>query len=151
MLKAKGFTRRTSRRFARERNNVFQQLWVDANGVGGKRRTLIVLCANLPFGPISGYLDPHGFRICSGRMWRSDTAELAEKSMLQVVEALQTSELAKLDAISNVQSMVEALKPLTGRSWYAIYSELHRKWLEKEREVLALQDSNRQDLGLTSN
>lgn len=46
-LKNEGFQKVTPRKFVRERRDVFQQLWVDANGSGGSKRTFVVLCASL--------------------------------------------------------------------------------------------------------
>ncbi len=147
-LEIEGFRKVTARKFVRERHDVFQQLWVDANGVAGKRSTYVILCANLPFGPINGYMDPHGFRISNGRSWSMGNPEAATNSMRQVVEALTRIELRKLDEISSIDTMLVLLKGLVGRTWYATYSELYQKWLAKDEQALAVEHANREALKL---
>jgi len=147
-LKAEGFGKLSPRKFVREKNDVFQQLWVDANGVAGKRSTYVILCANLPFGPVNGYMDPHGFRISNGRSWGMATPQAAASSMQQVVEALKSSELRKLDEISSIGMMLALLERLSGRNWHATYSQLHQKWLQKDAEALAIEQANRGALKL---
>jgi hypothetical protein len=66
-LKEVGFKKATSRRFAREKNGVFQQIWVDANGVAKSKSTRIVLCCTFPYAELKGYMDPHGFIINNGK------------------------------------------------------------------------------------
>jgi hypothetical protein len=147
-LAAEGFGKLSPRKFVREKNDVFQQLWVDANGVAGKRSTYVILCANLPFGPINGYMDPHGFRISNGRSWSMANSQAAASSVQQVVEALRSSELRKLDEISNIEVMLALLEKLSGRNWYATYSQLYQKWLQKDVEALAIEQANRGALKL---
>lgn len=147
-LQNEGFRKVTARKFAREKNGVFQQLWVDANGVAGKKSTYIVLCANLPFGPVNGYMDPHGFRIANGRSWSMMNSEVAEKSMQHVVEALRNSELQRLDEISSIDVMLALLENLAGRNWYSTYSQLHQKWKANDAEVVAVEKANRGALKL---
>jgi hypothetical protein len=147
-LKAEGFSKLTARKFAREKNGVFQQLWVDANGVAGKRSTYVILCANLPFGPIQGYMDPHGFRISNGRAWPMTTEELATASMQQVVAALSSNELEKLDAISDIDRMLVLLAKNPKTGWHAAYTDLFRKWREQDPTLLAVEAANREALKL---
>lgn len=147
-MKNEGFTKVTSRKFVRQKNDVFQQLWVDANGSGGQKRTCVVLCASLPFGPVNGYMDPHGFRIANGRAWNMTTPDSAADCMLQVVEALRSHELNKLDAISSVEKLLGLLEPLANRNWHSTYSVLHQKWLAKHPEALALERAHRAKLKL---
>lgn len=147
-LQSEGFQKVTARKFAREKNDVFQQLWVDANGVAGKKSTYIILCANLPFGPTNGYMDPHGFRIANGRSWSMVNPEAAEKSMQQVVEALRKSELQRLNEISSINIMLALLEKMAGRSWHSTYSQLHQKWKANDAEVLAVEKANREALKL---
>ena len=147
-LQSEGFRKLTSRKFVREKNSVFQQLWVDANGVSGKRSTFMILCASLPFGPLNGYMDPHGFRIGGGRSWSMATSDAAANSMRQVVEALRSADLQRLDAISTVEKLISLLKDLPGRNWYVTYSQLHEKWLAKDPAVVAAEKANREALKL---
>lgn len=147
-LQGEGFTKLTSRKFVREKNGVFQQLWVDANGVAGKKSTYVILCASLPFGPVDGYLDPHGFRISNGRSWNMSNPDIATKSMSTVVEALRASDLPKLDAISNVEKLLSLLAGLPNQSWFSTYSQMHQQWLAKEQSVLRIVDANRAALKL---
>jgi hypothetical protein len=147
-LESEGFRKVTSRKFARERNGVFQQLWVDAAGVSGKKSTYVILCASLPFGPVNGYMDPHGFRIGRGRSWSMATPEAAATSMRQVVEALRSTELPRLNAISSIENLLSLLKDAPGRDWYATYSQVHEQWLAKHPEAMAVEHSNREALGL---
>lgn len=147
-LKEIGFTRVTQRKFAREKNDVFHQLWVDANGVSGKRSTLVILCANLPFGPVNGYMDPHGFRICNGRTWNTGTPEAAERAMHLIVEALQASEIEKLNALSSVEALLGRLENLHRREWYETCSSHYRRWLDKDPEMMATVEQNRAQLKL---
>lgn len=147
-LKEQGFSRATPRKFAREKNDVFHQLWVDANGVSGKRSTLVVLCANLPFGPVNGYMDPHGFRICNGRTWNTSTPEAAERAMHLIVEALKTSEIEKLNALSSVDALLGRLENFQRREWYETYSSHHQRWLANDPEIMATVEQNRGQLKL---
>ncbi len=147
-LQSEGFKKLTPRKFVREKNDVFQQLWVDANGVAGKRSTYVILCANLPFGLINGYMDPHGFRISNSRRWNMASPETAGTSMRQVVEALKSSQLQKLDDISNIETMLALLEGLSSRSWHTTYSQLHDKWVKKDAEALAVERANREALKL---
>ena len=147
-LKEHGFTRSTPRKFAREKNGVFHQLWLDANGVSGKRRTLVVLCANLPFGPVDGYMDPHGFRISNGRTWNTSTPVAAETAMHGIVEALRASELEKLNALSSVEALLDQLENLHRREWFETYAPQYQRWLAKDPEVMATVEQNRAQLKL---
>lgn len=147
-LKNEGFQKVTPRKFVRQRSNVFQQLWVDANGAGGSKRTCIVLCASLPFGPVNGYMDPHGFRIANGRAWNMATSESAADGMQQVIEVLRSHELAKLDGISEVEKLLVLLDGLPSRNWHSTYSQLHQRWRDKDPEALALERANRVALKL---
>lgn len=147
-LRSEGFSIVTPRKFARERNHVFQQVWVDAGGIAGKKRTVVVLCASLPFGPISGYMDPHGFRISNGRSWNMANAEAASVSMRAVVEALSRAELQRLEAISTVEYLLSLLQNVPGRAWHATYSALHGRWLANESEVVGIVQANRKALKL---
>ncbi|HEY4338620.1 MAG TPA: hypothetical protein VGM97_01620 [Steroidobacteraceae bacterium] len=146
-LRGHGFSKTTARRFAREKNGVIQQLWVDANGVAGRRRTLIVLCANFVFGSVKGYMDPHGFRMRP--RWDTSDPGLAELSMAQIVDALESTELAALDALSNASDMIESLKRFSvKRTWYATYSELYRRWQNGDPELISIASENRRALKL---
>lgn len=147
-LKELGFHRVTPRKFAREVNDVFQQLWVDANGVSGKSSTLIVLCANLPFGPVNGYMDPHGFRIVNGKTWNTSTPEAADRAMESIVEALRTTELKRLEPLSSTKDLLEALKSFHRREWYDTYSSLHANWVSGDSEMVATANDNRSKLKL---
>jgi hypothetical protein len=147
-LKSEGFQKVTPRKFVRQRSEVFQQLWVDANGSGGSKRTCVVLCASLPFGLVNGYMDPHGSRIANGRAWNMATPESAVNGMQQVVEVLQSHELAKLDAISDVEKLLGLLENLPNRNWHSTYSQLHQRWRDKDPEALALEQANRVALKL---
>jgi hypothetical protein len=147
-LKSEGFRKLTARKFVRERSRVFQQLWVDANGIAGKKSTRIVLCASLPFGPAQGYLDPHGFLVSNGRSWPTNTEELADASMQQVVVVLNSNALGKLDEISSVEKMLSLLEKDPRSGWHTTYTELHRRWKEGDAEVLAVEASNRKALKL---
>jgi hypothetical protein len=147
-LKAIGFNKVSSRKFAREREGVFQQLWVDANGVSGKSSTLVVLCANFPFGSVAGYMDPHGFRICQAERWDTTTQEMAEKSMKNIVSCLESSEIEKLNSISNMVVMLESLKKYSQRNWYATYTELYERWNIKDSETWKIYEENKRKLKL---
>ena len=147
-LKSQGFRKLTARKFVRERSGVFHQLWVDANGIAGKKSTRIVLCANLPFGPTQGYLDPHGFLVSNGRTWPTNTEELAKTSMHQIVEALNSNALGKLDEISSVEKLLSLLENDPRSGWHTAYAELHRRWKERDADVLAVEASNRKALKL---
>ena len=147
-LQSEGFRKLTSRKFVREKNGVFQQLWVDANGVSGSRSTYVILCASLPFGPVNGYMDPHGFRIGNARSWPMATPDAAANSMRQVVEALRSAELQRLDALSTIQRLLSLLKDIPGRNWHATYSQLHEKWLAKDSAAVAVERANREALKL---
>ena len=102
-LKSIGFLKTTSRKFARERDGIIQQVWVDAAGFGGASRTFIVLCCNFPFGSVNGYMDPHGFRICKERTWDLSTPTAAEASVLEIVTALKSSQLEAERAVRHRQ------------------------------------------------
>lgn len=147
-LKSEGFVKTSGRKFSREINGVIQQLWVDANGVSGKSSTLIVLCANFPFGSVNGYMDPHGFRICEGRRWNTSETEIAEKSMCSIVSILKESEIGRLNSISSVEIMLESLEKHTQRNWYATYSEMYERWRRNDPEVVAVYQENKKKLKL---
>lgn len=147
-LQSEGFLKVTPRKFVRESNGIFQQLWIDANGFGGKKRTYVILCASLPFGPIQGYMDPHGFRIGNDRTWNMATPEAALKSMQQVVAALREHYLLKIEAISGIEILLDLLKDIPGRDWHTTYSQAYEKWLAKDPELLAVEEGNRRALKL---
>ncbi|QSI30219.1 hypothetical protein GNX71_11740 [Variovorax sp. RKNM96] len=147
-LKSEGFQKVTLRKFVRQRSDVFQQLWVDANGAGGSKRACVVLCASLPFGPVNGYMDPHGFRISNGRIWNMATPDSAAESMTHVIEALRSYELARLDGISSVEKLLDLLEQLPNPAWHSTYSQLHQRWCDKAPEALALERGNRLALKL---
>ena len=145
-----GFSKVSDRKYAREEDGIIQQLWVDANGIGGKRRTVVVLCANFVFGSVNGYMDPHGFRICGGKRWNMSSIESAKRAMQLIVNALRESELAKLDELARMDAMLLALKNFPGRDWFDSYSELIDRWNRGDGELLKLADSNRAALRLMS-
>jgi hypothetical protein len=147
-LKEIGFKKVTARKFAREWQGVFQQLWVDANGVSGKSQTLVVLCANFPFGSVAGYMDPHGFRICQAKRWDTATQETAELSMQNIVGSLNSREIEKLDVISNIPAMLEALKKYPQRNWFETYSGLNHLWEARSEETLKIYEENKRKLKL---
>ena len=74
--------------------------------------------------------------------------ETADASMRQVVEALKSSQLRKLDDISRVGTMLALLEGLSGRNWYTTYSQLHEKWTNNDAEALAVEQANREALKL---
>ena len=147
-LKDLGFTKFTARKFARERNGVIQQLWVDANGVAGARRTVVVLCVNFPFGPVNGYLDPHGFRMGRGRGWNMSSAESAGRAMEQIVGQLQSGELERLEALSDLDAMAAALRPFTQRNWHEVFSRQLQMWRNGDSALRIAADENRRTLKL---
>ncbi|MET0659188.1 MAG: hypothetical protein ABW110_13635 [Steroidobacteraceae bacterium] len=149
-LKELGFTQFTARKFARERNGVIQQLWVDANGSGGARRTIVVLCVNFPFGPVEGYMDPHGFRISNGRSWNMSSVDSAARAMEQIVATLRAGELERLDTLSDLDAMVAALRPLTYRNWHEACSRQLEMWRNDDPELRSAADENRRTLKLSS-
>jgi len=149
-LKEVGFTKVSGRKFAREKNEVFQQLWVDANGVSGTRSTRIVLCSTFPFASPTGYMDPHGFIICDGKHWNMSKTEPAEVGMHRVVAALASSELQALDRLSSIEAMLASLEPLSKppfeRTWHATHLDLYERWKNGELEVLHVVSENRRAL-----
>ena len=147
-LKNEVFQQVTARKFVRQRGDVFQQLWVDANGSGGSKRTCVVLCASLPFGPVNGYMDPHGFRIANGRAWNMADPGSAADGVASIVESLRSHELAKLDGISAIEKLLDLLADLPSREWHSTYSRLHQEWLNQDSEALALERANRAALKL---
>ena len=158
-LKGLGFTKVTNRKFARERNEVIQQLWVDANGVAGARRARIVLCANFPFGPVSGYMDPHGFqlgssrgphgvRMGSGRSWNMSSVDSAQRAMEQIVTSLQAGEIKFLEELSDLDTMVAALRPYTRQNWFDTFSRQLEMWRSGDPTLRSAADENRRKLKL---
>ena len=147
-LESVGFKKVTNRKFARERNDVIQQLWVDANGREGKKRTCVVACVNFVFGQVDGYMDPHGFRICNGRFWNMGDRAMAEKSMTQVVAALRAHELQALEKIASVPFMLELLEKPHHLAWHSYNSGLERRWRAGDAELLRIADENRRALKL---
>lgn len=147
-LKGEGFVKSTNRRFAREKNGVIQQVWVDANGVAKARSTRIVLCCTFPFASPEGYMDPHGFIIKGGRHFDMSTEVSAEKSMNGVVSFLRESELSALERLSSLEYLVASLKPLPNREWHATYSQLAERWSKGDAELKASAESVRSKLKL---
>jgi hypothetical protein len=158
-LKGLGFTKVTARKFAREHNEVIQQLWVDANGVAGVRGTCIVLCANFPFGPVNGYMDPHGFRMGnsrgphgvrmgSGRSWNMSSIDSAQRAMEQIVASLRADDLKFLEEISDLDAMVAALRPYTLHNWFETFSRQLEMWRNGDQTLRSAADENRRKLKL---
>jgi hypothetical protein len=146
-LKTIGFRKRTPRRFARERNETFQHVWVDANGWGGKTSTLIILCATFPFGAVNSYMDPHGFRICNDRRWDTSTHDSARLAMREIVDVLQATELDKLDQLVSPEVMLSKLQgPWSG--WFPQTYALLKRWRANDNEVVAMVGANRRALAL---
>ena len=147
-LKNLDFKKVSPRKYAREVNDTIQQLWVDANGFGGKQRTLFVLCVNVVYGNQSGYMDPCGFRICKSKTWDMSNHEKADKYMQEVVEALKETELDKMNSISSVEGIVTSLKGFWRTEWYEHNKNLAERWLKKDPELLGLAVKNRKELKL---
>jgi hypothetical protein len=147
-LKELGFAKVTNRKFARERNEVIQQLWVDANGIAGARGTIIVLCANFPFGPVDGYMDPHGFRMGRGRRWNMSSVDSAQRAMEQIVASLQAGELKFLEDLSDLDAMVAALRPFAHNNWFEIFSRQLELWRSGDQTLRSAADENRRKLKL---
>ena len=151
-LKEVGFTKVSGRKFAREKNDVFQQLWVDANGVSKSRSTRIVLCSTFPFASPNGYMDPHGFIICGSKDWNMSKTEPANEGMHQVIAALASSELRALDEISNIETMLGSIKSLSQtplqKTWHPTHLDLWERWRNGDVEVLSIVSENRQALKL---
>lgn len=147
-LNGEGFKKSASRKFARERNGVIQQVWVDASGAAKNKSTRIVLCCTFPYAESQGYMDPHGFIINNGKHYDMSTELAAQTAMSQVVTALKQSQLAALDNIASSERMLAALKPFANRNWYAAFTELQQRWLSGDAELLQRAASNRQALKL---
>jgi hypothetical protein len=147
-LKTIGFVKVTPRKFAREKNDIVQQLWVDANGFGGRENTLFILCSNLIFDKVGGYFDPCGFRICDEKSWDMSTHEKADSAMQEVVEALKTTEFDKLEQVSTVESFLNALEGFWRTEWYQECNELARHWLAKDEKLIEQANFNRGELKL---
>jgi len=105
--KLNGFRKTSSRTYTRERDGTIQQLVVDANGFGGRKRTLFTLFSKYVFDEGPGYWDKAGFRICGGKTWDMSTHAFADNAMQEVVVALDTSEYAKIDRLSSTAGMLE--------------------------------------------
>jgi hypothetical protein len=88
-------------------DGTIQQLVVDANGFGGRTRTLFTLFSKYVFDDGPGYWDKAGFRICAGKTWDMSTHELADKAMKEVVFALESTECKKIDRLSSVAGMLD--------------------------------------------
>jgi hypothetical protein len=150
-LRSVGFRKVTARKFAREKNDIFQQVWIDANGVSGAQKTRIVLCCNFPFSSVSGYMDPHGFQLCRGKVWDMSEQESAVRSMQDAVEALKRSELNALDEICNFVYMLSSLEVLERPpqdQWHSTSVALYNKWLRGDAETLAMVTKNKRALNL---
>ena len=129
-LQSAGFKKVTNRKFARDRGDVVQQIWLDANGIAGRKKLQVTACANFVFGGIDGYMDPHGFKCCNGRSWNATKPEAATIAMEQVVAALRDHEMPVLDRLSNVDAMLAA------------------RWRHQDLELLRIADGNRRLLKL---
>jgi hypothetical protein len=145
-LRQEGFTKVTPRKFSRERRGVFQQLWIDANGFSGRARTYVILLVGFPFGGINSYYDPFGFRICDGRSWDMSTTESADSAMQRIVDALATSELARIDEVSGIDVMIPMLGLGTG--WGLTARDQYRRWQVGDAEMLEVEAANRAKLKL---
>lgn len=151
-LQAAGFTKVSARKYAREKVGVFQQVWVDANGVSKAESTRIVLCATFPFASPNGYMDPHGFIVGLGKHRNMSTSELADAGMHHVVFALDTSELKKLDELSGIEKMLAAIKDLSQtplqKQWHPMCIALYDRWKSGEPEALRIVSESRRALKL---
>jgi hypothetical protein len=147
-LKSVGFKKLSPRKYAREINDTIQQLWVDANGFGGKRRTLFVLCVNAVYGNQSGYMDPCGFRICKSETWDMSTLESADNAMQEVVKALKETELERINSISSIEGIVTSLEGFWRTEWYEQNKYLAERWRKKDPELLELAEKNRKEFKL---
>jgi hypothetical protein len=133
-LRELGFGRVTARKFARRRNDVFQQVWVDANGRAGKQATCVIVCCNFPFGPVDGYPDPHGWRV-GDRSWNTSSERGAGLAMTQALNALQHVELAKLDQLASIDSLLGSLAGYP--DWLEVFTDQARRWRQGDVELAA--------------
>lgn len=148
-LSRTGFGKVTQRKYARVRNDVVQQLWIDANGSGGKSRTRVILCVHFIFGDLDGYMDPHGFIICGGKSWNMSTSDSADHAMQLVVAALEQTEMKRLDELSSPEAMLRALAAFSRRAdWHREYSTLWDRWQRTDADLLRKAERNRVALGL---
>ena len=147
-LKSIGFVKVTPRKFAREKDGIVQQLWVDANGFAGREKTLFVLCSNFIFDVVDGYFDPCGFRICDGERWDMSTHEKADAAMQEGLTALQKTELQKLDNVSSIDGYLQALEGFWRTEWYVDCKELSDRWSQGDQELIDQAKSNRELLKL---
>ena len=143
-LKNLGFKKVSPRKYAREASDTIQQLWVDANGFGGKSQTLIILCVNPVYEGQTGYKDPCGFRICNDKTWDMSTHEKADRAMQKVVQALNETELEKLNAISSIEGILESLKDFWRIEWYEKSKELAKRWSSNDPELMQKATENRE-------
>jgi hypothetical protein len=147
-LKGAGFVRSSGKTFARERNGVIQQVWVDAKGVAGRKSTRITLCCTFPYAAPNGYMDPHGFVALRGKHFDMSTEESAQPAMESVVAALRDTDLSALDRISNAEIMLDALKAFTTRPWHGTFSQLQERWLRQDPELVSAASATRRMLKL---
>lgn len=127
---------------------VVQQVWVDANGVSGRRSTRVTLCCTFPYAAPTGYMDPHGFVVLRGKHLDTSTENAAQTAMQSVVTALESAELAALDRIANPETMLEALKAFPTRPWFASFTELQNRWSRGDPELTATAVQIRKQLKL---
>lgn len=149
-LKEIGFVKVTPRKFAREKDGIVQQLWVDANGFGGCEDTLFILCSNLIFDKVGGYFDPCGFRICDEQSWDMSTHESADEAMKEIVKALKNTELQKLNQISTIDTFLSALDGYWRTEQVKECHDLVKLWYARDKEVLNMAQENRVRLKLCS-
>ena len=147
-IKNQGFTKVTSRRFAREQNDIIQQLIVDANGFNGKASTYIILYSTFVFSHIDGYNDLAGFRICEGKSWDMSTHDNADKNMMKVIDALEKTEIKKLEKSNTIDNLLNTIKPFWDKKRLKQYSSQVSKWYSQDKTLLDQALSNRQELKL---
>jgi len=145
-LRGKGFVKVTARRFARKRGDVYQQLWIDAKGVAGMKSTRMVLLAMFPFESVDGYFDPHGWWFGDGRTRDMSTAGKADAAMPHVVDALERTELSKLDALDSTDVLLERLEGWP--DWREHASKQMQRWRAGDPELLAAVAANARRLKL---
>jgi hypothetical protein len=145
--KSKGFKKVTNRMYARDSGDTIQKLAADANGFGGKKSTLFTLSSHLVYEEILGYWERAGFRLCGDGRWDMSTHELADKSMQDVINVLEQSELEKIDEISSVDGYLN----LYARYLPDHFQTARRKydnWRAGDKTLLEIAADNRAKLKL---
>ena len=136
-LKENGFSKSTARKFSKEVNDFFHQIWIDANGFSGKKSVRLHYCI-MPNAQqnINGY--SVGNYIPIGNV---STHENADKAMKKIIETLEKQLLKKMDKLSNYKKFTKEFNT-NGYGIQEYKQEMMIKFSQWEQGTFSNEDLN---------